>query len=148
MSDINLTIIAGRLTQDPIARTTPSGVSIAEITLAHNTTSKNSHGDRIEKASYIYITAYRATAEFATKYLTKGRKILVQGTLRQEAWQDPKTGQNRHKTYVIADTIQFLDSKPQDTPHNQSPTPHHTAKANGYQPQQNNWHPDTADIPF
>lgn len=120
MSDINTVIIAGRLTQDPVTRTTPGGTTIADITLAHNTTTKNPQGDRIERASYIYITAYRATADFASKYLTKGRKILVQGTLRQEAWQDPKTGQNRHKTYVIADQINFLDSKPQDSNNHQS----------------------------
>ena len=157
MSDINTIIISGRLTQDPVSRTTPSGVPIADLTLAHNTTSKNAQGDRIEKASYLFVTAFKHTADFAMRYLSKGRKVLVQGSIRQESWQDQKTGQPRHKTYIIADQLQFLDSKPQDapnsqsaTPNRQSPTPHQQAKQNGYQPQQNHWQPQEADndIPF
>ena len=160
MSDINTIIISGRLTQDPVYRTTPSGVPIADLTLAHNTTSKNAQGDRIEKASYLFVTAFKHTADFAMRYLTKGRKILVQGSIRQESWQDQKTGQPRHKTYIIADQLQFLDAKPQDAPNNQTPIvnsqssivnrQHQQAKQNGYQPQQNHWQPQEADndIPF
>jgi single-strand DNA-binding protein len=106
MIDLNKVFLAGNLTRDPEIRHTPSGSTVAELGLAVNT----GWGEKKETA-FIDVTAWGKSAEFCGAYLKKGSAVLVEGRLRQETWQDKQTGQKRSKIGVVAERIQFADSR-------------------------------------
>lgn len=103
---MNTVTLSGRLTADPELKTTPNGVSVCTFILAVDRQSKS------DEADFPVIVAWRQTAEFVTRYLAKGRKIIVQGALRTRNYKD-KEGNNRKATEVQAERIEFADSKPQ-----------------------------------
>jgi single-strand DNA-binding protein len=99
---LNRIVLQGRLTKDPELRTTKSGESVASFTLAV---------DRYDKeVDFIPITAWKNRAEFASKYLSKGRMALVEGRLQIRKWEDKK-GNRRESAEVVADNIYFGDTK-------------------------------------
>lgn len=99
---LNRIILHGRLTKDPELRNTKSGEAVASFTLAV---------DRFDKeVDFIPITAWKNRAEFASKYLSKGRMALVEGRLQIRKWED-KNGNRRESAEVVADNIYFGDSK-------------------------------------
>lgn len=102
---LNKTILLGRLAQDPTVRLTQSGVSVAYFDLAVNVPSK----DKNTPPDWIPIVCWRETADFAGRYLTKGRQIVVEGriTTRKYTAQD---GSNRKVVEVVASHIYFADS--------------------------------------
>lgn len=107
MNDIKL---LGRLAGDPELRYTTGGTAVTSFDLAVNRpTSKD--GQKI--ADFFPIVAWRERAEFVAKYLSKGRQIVVDGTLRTRKWQD-KDGNNRKTIEIIADNIYFADSNKGD----------------------------------
>lgn len=99
---INNVILLGRLTRDPELRTTTSGKNIAEMSLAVD------RGN--DEADFFEVTAWEKTAELVSKYTHKGSKVLVQGRLRQDSWDDKETGKKRSKVVVVANDVTFLDS--------------------------------------
>ena len=106
---LNKIIIMGRLTRDPELRHTQSGVSVASFTLAVDRDMKNKETG--EKATdFIDCTAWRATADFVSKYFTKGRMAVVEGRLQIRDWTD-KEGGKRRTAEVVADNVYFGDSK-------------------------------------
>ena len=108
MSDTNTVILTGNLTRNPELRLTPNGVSVANVGLASNR--KYRQGDEIkEDGCFVDVTAFGATADAVVKYLTKGRKVLVQGRLRFNSWES-EGGQRRNKVDVIAERVNFLPS--------------------------------------
>ncbi|HRJ06685.1 MAG TPA: single-stranded DNA-binding protein [Candidatus Saccharibacteria bacterium] len=100
---INQVILMGRLTRDPEMRTTTTGKSIASFSLAVD---RNTSDDQ---ADFFDITAWEKLGELANQYLSKGRRCLVQGRLRQDTWDDKETGKKRSKVEVVATDITFLD---------------------------------------
>lgn len=100
---INQVILMGRLTRDPEMRTTTTGKSIASFSLAVD---RNTQDDQ---ADFFDITAWEKLGELASQYLSKGRRCLVQGRLRQDTWDDKDTGKKRSKIEVVATDITFLD---------------------------------------
>lgn len=92
-----------RLGRDPEMRTLPSGDSIASLWVAVN-------GRKDDETSWFSVVAFGKTAEFAGQYLTKGRRIAVQGRLKSRSWE-AKDGSKRREVEVVANSIQFLDSK-------------------------------------
>ena len=106
---LNKIILMGRLTRDPELRHTQSGVSVASFTLAVDRDMKNKETG--EKATdFIDCTAWRATADFVSKYFTKGRMAVVEGRLQIRDWTD-KEGGKRRTAEVVADNVYFGDSK-------------------------------------
>lgn len=101
----------GRLTSDPELRTTHSGIAVASFTLAIDRDYKDESGNR--QADFVPVTAWRALASFASKYLRKGRMICVTGRWQQQRWKD-KDGNNRTSWTVVADGFYFADSKKAD----------------------------------
>ena len=69
-----------------------------------------------DKADFPTIVAWRQTAEFASRYLSKGRRIIVEGELRTRTYEDKQTGKKHKVTEVEATNIEFADSKPADAP--------------------------------
>ena len=100
---INQVILMGRLTRDPEMRTTTTGKSIASFGLAVD------RGGQDDQADFFDITAWEKLGELANQYLSKGRRCLVQGRLRQDSWDDKETGKKRSRVEVVATDITFLD---------------------------------------
>lgn len=110
---LNRIIIMGRLTRDPELRRTGSDIPVASFTLAVERDFKDkSTGEKI--TDFIDVTAWRQTAEFASKYFQKGRMAVVEGKLQMRDWQD-KDGNKRRTAEVVADNIYFGDSKTTDS---------------------------------
>ena len=102
---LNNVVIMGRLCKDVEMRRTQSGTPVASFTLAvDRPTSKDT-------ADFPTIVAWRDTAVFVSKYLSKGRRIVVHGSIRTRNFED-KDGNHRKATEVQAERIEFADSKP------------------------------------
>ena len=106
---LNQIFIMGRLTRDPELRRTQGGTAVASFTLAVDRDIKDKQTG--EKATdFIEVVAWRNTAEFVSKYFTKGKMAVVAGRLQMRKWTD-KEGNNRISAEVVADNIYFGDSK-------------------------------------
>ena len=101
--------IMGRLTRDPELRHTGSGTAVASFTIAVDRDYSGKDGGEKE-TDFIDIVAWRNTAEFVSKYFTKGRMAVVSGRLQVRKWQN-KEGENRYSTEVVAENVYFGDSK-------------------------------------
>ena len=105
----NKIILVGNLTRDIEIRYTQSGMAIAKTAIA--TTRKfSSNGEKKEEVCFVDITFFGRSAEVANQWLRKGSKILVEGRLNFEQWQD-QNGQKRSKHSVIVETMQMIGSK-------------------------------------
>ena len=101
--------IMGRLVQDPVLRTTQTGVNVASFTVAVERDFGGRDGsDR--QTDFIDCVAWRQTGEFVSKYFQKGRMIVVSGRLQSRKWQD-RDGNNRTSWEIQADNVYFGDSK-------------------------------------
>ena len=106
---LNKIFIMGRLTRDPELRHTQQGTAVASFSLAVDRDFKGRDGG--ERATdFIDIVAWRNTAEFVSKYFTKGRMAVVEGRLQIRDWTD-KDGGKRRSAEVVADNVYFGDSK-------------------------------------
>jgi len=100
---INQVILMGRLTRDPEVRTTTTGKSIASFSLAVD------RGGQDDATDFFEVTAWEKLGELVSQYLSKGRRCLVQGRLRQDSWDDKETGKKRSRVEVVATDVTFLD---------------------------------------
>ena len=106
---LNRIVLMGRLTRDPELRHTQSGTAVASFSLAVDRDFKSR--DSGEKTTdFIDIVAWRNTAEFVSKYFTKGRMAVVEGRLQIRDWTD-RDGGKRRSAEVVADNVYFGDSK-------------------------------------
>ena len=104
---LNTVILMGRLTKDPELKQTPQGVSVATFSLAVD---RNYAKGEDKQTDFINIIAWRNTADFVSKYFTKGQLIAVRGRLQTRTWQD-QSGQKRYAVDVVADEVFFAESK-------------------------------------
>lgn len=100
---INQVILMGRLTRDPEVRTTTTGKTITSFSIAVD------RGGQDDQADFFDVTAWEKLGELVSQYLSKGRRCLVQGRLRQDSWDDKETGKKRSKVEVVATDVTFLD---------------------------------------
>ncbi len=108
----NKIILVGNLTRDVELRYLNTGMAVATIGLASNRRYKRQDGSQVDDTCFVDITLFGRTAEIANQYLKKGSKILVEGRLHFETWNDQQ-GNKRSKHSVIAESMQMLDSRPQ-----------------------------------
>ena len=103
-------VLMGRLTRDPELRRTGSGIPVTTFTLAvdRDFSSNRETGER--ETDFIDIVTWRSTAEFVSKYFTKGRMAVVSGRLQIRNWND-KDGNKRRSAEVVADNVYFGDSR-------------------------------------
>lgn len=106
---LNRIDIMGRLTKDVELRRTTSGTAVANFPIAVERDFKNDAGER--EVDFIEVVAWRGTAEFAEKFLNKGRLVVVTGRLQIRKYTD-KDGIKRQTAEVVAESIYFADSKP------------------------------------
>lgn len=106
---LNKIVLMGRLTRDPELRHTQTGTAVTSFSLAVDRDMKDKQtGERA--TDFIDVVAWRSTAEFASKYLSKGRLTAVEGRLQLRDWTD-RDGGKRRTAEVVADNIYFADSK-------------------------------------
>ena len=106
---LNKIFLQGRLVADPELRHTQNGIAVASFRLAVDRDFKDREtGER--KADFINIVAWRQTAEFVSRFLTKGRLAIVEGKLQTRDYTD-RDGNRRYATEVVADNVYFGDSK-------------------------------------
>ncbi|GEM_PF-367094 len=112
MIDMNRVFLAGNLTQDPDTRYLPSGTAVSKLRLAANRRYKDTKtGELRDDPLFINVEAWNRTAEFCQEYLRKGRRVLVEGRLRMNSYKT-QDGQNRNEILIVAERVQFADSKP------------------------------------
>ncbi len=104
--NLNKAIIAGRLTGDPILRQTASGQPVASFSMATNRVWTDKAGSKQEEVEYHNIVVWGRQAEIASKFLTKGALVLVEGRLQTRSWDD-KQGQKRKTTEIVCERMQF-----------------------------------------
>lgn len=100
---INQVILMGRLTRDPEQRTTTSGKTIVSFSIAVD------RGGQDDEADFFNINAWEKLGDLVMQYLGKGRRVLVQGRLRQDRWDDKETGKKQSRIEVTATDVTFLD---------------------------------------
>ena len=111
---LNKVFIQGRMCADPVIRHTQSGTAVASFTLAVERDFKDkTTGERA--TDFIDCVAWRGTAEFVSRYFTKGRMAVVVGSLQIRAWED-KEGNKRRTAEVITESVYFGDSKRDSDP--------------------------------
>ena len=105
---INNVTLVGRLTKDPELKYTPSGVAVANFTLAVNRPFKSAAGEN--EADFINITVWRKPAENAANFLKKGSLAGVTGSIQTRNYEGTD-GKRVYVTEVVADRVQFLEPK-------------------------------------
>ena len=108
--NLNKVIMGGRLTADPELKQTPSGVSVCTFSIAVNRRFTSKDSTQQSQADFFNVTAWRATAEFVSKYFRKGSSICVIGSLQNRTWNDQQ-GVKHYATDRIADEVNFVDSR-------------------------------------
>ena len=120
---LNHICIAGRMVRDPELRHTGTGTAVASFTLAVDRDFKDQDGQK--ETDFISCVAWRNTAEFVSKYFSKGRMAVVSGRLQIRSWTD-KEGNKRRTAEVVADNIYFGDSQKTAQSGTEAPTDGYT----------------------
>jgi len=111
---VNKVIIIGRLGQDVELRYMPNGNVVANLSLATSETWKDkTTGEKQERTEWHKVTAFRKLAEIMGEYLKKGSQVYIEGRLQTDKYD--KDGQTHYATKIIADKMQMLDSKIQQS---------------------------------
>ncbi|MBE7359911.1 single-stranded DNA-binding protein [Staphylococcus epidermidis] len=142
---INRVILVGRLTKNPEYRQTPNGVSVATFTLAVNRPFTNSQGER--EADFINVVVFRRQAENVNNYLSKGSLAGVDGRIQSRSYENQE-GRRVFVTEVVADNVQFMDSKGSNQQKNQSQQQGQAPAGNNPFANDNNANIDDDDLPF
>lgn len=107
---MNKVILSGFLANNPESRTTVSGVTTCTFRLAVQRRFANKDGNR--ESDFLTIVCWRQTADFASRYLLKGRRVAVEGSIQTRSY-DAQDGSKRYVTEIIADNIEALDKAEQ-----------------------------------
>ena len=153
MSDLNRVTLVGRLTRDPEVRYTSGGMPIVNIGLASNYRQKDqASGSWVEKPNFFDVVGFGERFEKLASNLEKGRRIGIDGSLRWSSWETD--GQKRSKVEIIADNIQFLDSRGDGGSHGGSARTEFAGQGGNVAPDTSDFVPvgaataDDDDIPF
>ena len=141
---MNKIFLIGNLTRDPELRTTQSGIPVCSFTVAVNRRSRQGAEAGQPDADFFRITTWRQQAENCNRYLAKGRKVGVTGTLTLQSYTG-NDGQQRYSLEVQADEVEFL------TPRGEGPSPDNRPAGGANEPQDSNngfVRVDDDDLPF
>ena len=109
MASFNKVILIGNLTRDPELRVTANGNSICKLGLAVNRAYQTKEGERREETTFVDVDAFGKQAEVISKYMRKGRALMVEGRLKLDQWESD--GQKRSKLGVVLEGFQFLGGR-------------------------------------
>ena len=116
MAGINKAILIGNLGQDPEVRYTPSGLAVANFSIATSET-WTKDGEKETRTEWHRIVAFGKLGEICGEYLSKGRQVYIEGRIQTREWED-KEGVKRYTTEIVASQMQMLGSR-EDTTGNQ-----------------------------
>lgn len=116
---LNHITIMGRLTRDPELKKTPTDISVCSFSIACDRDFKSKETGEKE-TDFIDCVAWRSTAEFISKYFSKGRMAVVDGRLQIRPWTD-KEGNKRRSAEIVVSNAYFGDSKPKDAGEDEPP---------------------------
>ena len=105
---MNKVFLIGRLTKDPELRYTGSNIAVASFTVAVNRTFTSQNGER--EADFINVVVWRKQAENVKNYINQGSQVAIDGRIQTRSYDDAE-GKKRYVTEVVADNVQFLDTK-------------------------------------
>ena len=113
MRNFNLTVLEGRLVGDPEIRYTQNGTALCKFSIANN--NDYYKDEELQKqVIFVDVTTWSKLAEQCNEYLKKGSRIIINGRLKQDRWQDDNGG-NRSKISIVGNQVQFLDLKNGDS---------------------------------
>jgi single-strand DNA-binding protein len=107
---VNKVILIGRLGRDPELKYTPSGAPVAKFSLATDENFKDRTGEQQKRTEWHNIVAWNKLAEICGEYLTKGKQVYIEGSIRSRQWQD-QSGNKRTSYEIIANQMTMLGSK-------------------------------------
>ena len=113
----------GNLTRDPELRVTAGGLSICKLSMATNRVFQTKDGERKEEVTYVDIDAFGRQAETISKYMSKGRSLLVEGRLKLDSWETPQ-GEKRSKLGVVLENFQFTCGRGDSSDSSESDSSH------------------------
>ncbi|MEN8252476.1 MAG: single-stranded DNA-binding protein [Patescibacteria group bacterium] len=116
--NVNKAIIVGRLTRDPEKRTTQTGQTVTNFSVATSTRWKGQDGQQNEKTEFHNVIAWGKRGEVIAQYMTKGQEIFVEGRLETQSWDDKETGKKMYRTEIVMDNFEF-GAKPMGASNNQ-----------------------------
>ena len=114
MNDLNMCMCIGRLTRDPELRYTPNGKAVTKFGLAVNKSYRKADGEEVQTPLFINVTTWGKVAENVANFIHKGSKVAINGSLQSNNWED-KEGNKRTSFEIVAQIVQFLDSRTQQT---------------------------------
>ena len=126
---MNKVILIGNLANDPEGRTTQSGIAQSTFRIAVQRRFANAQG--VREADFFTVIAWRQTADFCNRYLSKGRKVAVEGSIQVRSY-DAQDGSKRYVTEIIADSVEALGGREdggQPRTRDEGPTPPPAAPA-------------------
>jgi single-strand DNA-binding protein len=115
MASVNKVILVGNLGRDPELRYMPDGGAVCNFSIATTDTWKDKSGEKQERTEWHSLTTFGKQAENAAQYLHKGSSVYVEGRLQTQKWMDKTTQEEKQRTQVVVDRMQFLGSRPSET---------------------------------
>ena len=109
-NDLNKVFLIGRLTRDPELKSTSSGSYFCKFSVASNRTIFKKEGESREEVGFFDCTAWGKLAEVISKYVHKGRRVGIDGSLRWSQWENQE-GKKQSKVEIHVENFQFLDAK-------------------------------------
>jgi single-strand DNA-binding protein len=101
----------GNVGKDPEIRSSPSGVMVANLTLATSDRQKDPQGNWQDRTEWHNLVAFTRTAEIVRDYVKKGSKLYVEGKIQTRSWDDKESGQKRYRTEIIVNELVLLSSR-------------------------------------
>jgi single-strand DNA-binding protein len=126
---INKVILIGRLGKDPELKYTPSGVPVAKFSLATDETFKDRSGEQQRRTEWHNIVAWNKLAEICGEYLTKGKQVYIEGSIKSRQWED-QSGNKRTSYDIVARQMTMLGSR-SDSDHSSGSSPRPSAASTG-----------------
>jgi single-strand DNA-binding protein len=105
---VNKVILLGNVGKDPEIRATPSGMVIAQLTLATADRQKDQSGNWVDKTEWHNLVCFGRTAEIVRDYVKKGKQLYIEGKLQTRSWDDKETNQKKYRTEIIVNDLSLL----------------------------------------
>lgn len=126
---MNRVILIGNIGKDPEVITAQNGNKIAKFSIATDESYKDKQGNKVQQSEWHNCVSFGKQAEVIEKYFTKGMKVMVEGKLKTDKWED-KEKNTRYSTNIILQTFEFL-GKPQESSNNQTSQPQEEYQTSG-----------------
>lgn len=107
---VNKVFLLGRLGKDPEVRFTQGGTTVANMRIATNERRPDGNGGWADATEWHSVVAFGKQADLVKQYLTKGREVFIEGSLRTRQWQD-QSGQKRYNTEIVSRDIRFVGGR-------------------------------------